>query len=111
MTAPFYCELESGDEDINVNLTPELENLVNQKVSSGLYNSADEVVREALRLMQQRDELRRIQQDELRKKIQKRVDALRAGKFTEYETADDIVNDIEKIGKAPLAKKRNGKKR
>ncbi len=95
---------------MNVNLTPELEQLVSQKVSSGLYNSASEVVREALRMMQQRDELRRIQQDELRKEVQKGIDALRAGKFTEYETAEDLVNDIEKIGKKRLAKKRNGRK-
>lgn len=34
---------------LNVNLTPKLEKLVRQKVSSGRYNSASEVVREALR--------------------------------------------------------------
>jgi len=33
---------------MNVSLTPELEHLVNQKVESGMYNSASEVVREAL---------------------------------------------------------------
>jgi Bacterial antitoxin of ParD toxin-antitoxin type II system and RHH len=32
---------------INVNLTPELEGLIRQKVSSGRYNSASEVMREA----------------------------------------------------------------
>ena len=36
---------------LNVNLTPQLEEMVRQKVSGGLYNSASEVVREALRLM------------------------------------------------------------
>ena len=34
---------------MNVNLTPQLEELVREKVSSGLYNSASEVVRDALR--------------------------------------------------------------
>ncbi len=34
---------------MNISLTPELENLVNQKVTSGLYHSASEVIREALR--------------------------------------------------------------
>lgn len=37
---------------MNVNLTPQLEDLVKKKVASGLYNSAGEVVREALRLME-----------------------------------------------------------
>jgi len=36
---------------MNVNLTPQLEALVRQKVESGLYGSASEVVREALRLL------------------------------------------------------------
>jgi antitoxin ParD1/3/4 len=40
---------------MNVNLTPELEKLVQQKVRSGLYNNQSEVVREALRLMAAHD--------------------------------------------------------
>lgn len=43
---------------MNVSLTPELERLVNDKVESGLYQTASEVVREALRLLKQRDEAR-----------------------------------------------------
>jgi len=43
---------------MNINLTPQLEELVRAKVSSGLYNSASEVMREALRLMEREDELR-----------------------------------------------------
>jgi antitoxin ParD1/3/4 len=41
---------------MNVSLTPELEALVNEKVRSGLYQTASEVVREALRLLKQRDD-------------------------------------------------------
>ena len=41
---------------MNVSLTPELEELVNEKVRSGLYHTASEVVREALRLLKQRDD-------------------------------------------------------
>lgn len=33
---------------MNISLTPELEKFVNAKVKSGRYNSASEVVREAL---------------------------------------------------------------
>jgi len=35
---------------MHVSLTPELEKAVKEKVDSGLYNNASEVVREALRL-------------------------------------------------------------
>lgn len=40
---------------MNVSLTSELERYVREKVDSGLYNSASEVVREALRLLVARD--------------------------------------------------------
>lgn len=43
---------------MNVNLTPELEELVHRKVQSGLYNNQSEVVREALRLLADQDRLR-----------------------------------------------------
>ncbi|MGH2533289.1 MAG: type II toxin-antitoxin system ParD family antitoxin [Thermomicrobiales bacterium] len=45
---------------MNVNLTPHLETLVRQKVETGRYNNASEVVREALRLMEERDHLNRL---------------------------------------------------
>ena len=60
---------------MNVSLTPELEELVRLKVESGLYNSASEVVREALHLLDDRDRLREIKIEKLRKEIQKGLDS------------------------------------
>ena len=54
---------------MNVSLTPELEQLVSDKVKSGLYNSASEVVREALRLMKEQDALKAYRLEELRREI------------------------------------------
>ncbi len=54
---------------MNVHLTSELETLVQNKVKTGRYNSASEVVREALRLLEERDRIRRLQIQEIRKKI------------------------------------------
>jgi antitoxin ParD1/3/4 len=65
---------------MNVNLTPALEKFVHAKVRKGRYNSASEVVREALRLLEERDELRQIQIQELRKKIDQGFNSLRRGK-------------------------------
>lgn len=41
---------------MNVSLTAELERLIRDKVASGRYASTSEVVREALRLLEQRDQ-------------------------------------------------------
>ena len=57
---------------LNINLTPQLEKLVRQKVSSGRYNSASEVVREALRLMEAQDELKL---EQLRRDIREGLDS------------------------------------
>ena len=43
---------------MNVSLTAELEQFVDAKVESGLYNNASEVVREGLRLLKEQDEVR-----------------------------------------------------
>ena len=43
---------------MNVSLTPELEQFVQGKVESGLYNNASEVIRESLRLLKEHDEIR-----------------------------------------------------
>ncbi len=51
---------------MNVNLTPELEALVQRKVASGLYNNQSEVVREALRLLAEQDRLREAHTAKLR---------------------------------------------
>ena len=55
---------------MNVNLSPQLEAMVKAKVASGLYTSASEVVREALRLMEQQDQLRSLQLQQLHSDIQ-----------------------------------------
>jgi antitoxin ParD1/3/4 len=57
---------------MNVSLTPQLEELVRSKVASGRYNNASEVVREALRLLEDYD----------------RYEAFRAAVAVGYEQAE-----------------------
>lgn len=89
---------------MNVSLTPELEKLVNDKVKSGRYNSASEVVREGLRLLQDQDELRRIRTDELRREIMLGVDQIRNGQYTEINTEKELVEFGERIIARGLAR-------
>jgi antitoxin ParD1/3/4 len=60
---------------LNVNLTPQLEKLVRQKVESGRYNSASEVVREALRLMETQNELHALQLERLRRDVREGLES------------------------------------
>ena len=51
---------------MNVTLTPPLEAMVQGKVAAGLYSSPSEVMRDALRLMQEQDDIRAVRLEQLR---------------------------------------------
>jgi antitoxin ParD1/3/4 len=70
---------------MNVHLTPELETLVQNKVKSGRYNSASEVVRDALRLFEERERVRELQIQELRHKINQGWSSLKRGHWVDGE--------------------------
>lgn len=94
---------------MNVSLTPELESLINNKVKTGLYNSASEVVREALRLLEEQDRLKEIRLEDLRRELQKGVDDLRAGRRTALESKEDfdeLAEEIKRGGRELLAERR-----
>src|SRR5271163_243763 len=62
---------------MNVSLTEPMEKFVRRKVAVGEYETASEVVREALRLLRQRDEVWRA---DVRSKIKQGMDSIRAGR-------------------------------
>jgi len=76
---------------MNVSLPPELERLVHHKVETGRYGSASDVIREALRLMDERDRLTELHKDEIRKKIAAGMASLRAGKCVDGEAVFDRI--------------------
>ncbi len=80
---------------MNINLTPQLEEMVRAKVASGLYNSASEVMREALRLMEREDKIREATLAQLRQDIQ---DGLKSGPAGELDA-----EKIKRRGRARLA--------
>ena len=81
---------------MNVSLTPELEEMVNRKVKSGLYNSASEVIRAGLRRLQEDDELKNLRREELRREILKGMEQMRNGQFTTYNSAEELIEDVIK---------------
>jgi antitoxin ParD1/3/4 len=88
---------------MNVSLTPELERLVNEKVESGLYQTASEVVREALRLLKERDQAR----EQLRTDVQVGFDQLARGEGRVYDkiSSRQLAERIKSRGRAARAKK------
>lgn len=70
---------------MNISLTPHLEALIREKVESGSYTSASEVVREALRLLEDEDQLRALKMERLRRDIQEGLKSDPATKFDPQE--------------------------
>jgi antitoxin ParD1/3/4 len=70
---------------MNIQLTEELEQLVQRKVQSGRYHSASEVIGEALRLMEEHD----LHTEEIRKKIAQGLNSQRLGRLVDGEAAFD----------------------
>ncbi len=77
---------------MNVSLTPELAKLVEDKVASGMYTSASEVVREALRLLADSDKLRETRVAELRQQVAKGVTSAKAGRL---KSGDEVISRLQ----------------
>ncbi len=54
---------------MNVNLGPVFDHFVTELVGTGLYQSQSEVVREGLRLLQEREQMKQLRLSELRREI------------------------------------------
>ncbi|MBN3926785.1 type II toxin-antitoxin system ParD family antitoxin [Nostoc sp. NMS4] len=82
---------------MNISLTPELEQLVKDKVSSGRYHSVSEVMGEALRLLDERDRLQEKRLAELKAKIQEGIEELERGEGIDGEEVfAEIEEDIRR---------------
>lgn len=70
---------------MNISLTPELEQLVDEKVKTGMYQTASEVIREGLRLLRERDQ--RVEPP-LRWDVRAGFEAVERGEFTEHDASN-----------------------
>lgn len=86
---------------LNVSLPPELENRVRQHVESGLYSSASEVIREALRLFEAYQSVQAANLASLKAGIAQGVADIEAGRVRELD-----MNEIKQRGRATLASRR-----
>ncbi len=72
---------------MNVSLPPELEARVRQRVESGMYGSASEVIREALRLFDAYEQIKAAKVDSLRQDIAKGLNDAANGRAKEIDFA------------------------
>jgi len=80
---------------MNVSLTPALEKLIQRKIKSGLYNSASEVVREALRLLDEHDKMRELKLNLLREELQEGLNQLDKKQYSK-KSLSSIARSVRK---------------
>ena len=76
---------------MDVTLSAELEDLVREKVATGLYRDETEVVAEALRLLDRLDQPPEWTNDSLREAVQKGFDAIAAGDLKRINTREELI--------------------
>ena len=93
---------------MNITLTPELEALIKKKIESGDYNSPSEVVRDALKLLKEQDQLKELRREEIRREVMKGVEQMKTGEYTTIsnkEEAEQMIEKIKREGRQRLAER------
>ncbi|HJS40144.1 MAG TPA: type II toxin-antitoxin system ParD family antitoxin [Sphingomicrobium sp.] len=72
----------------NINLTERLDDFVEVNVSSGRYQNASEVVREGLRLLEQRQQEDKLKLTQLRKAVRVGEEALGRGEYRDVDSPE-----------------------
>ena len=87
----------------NVVLTERQEKLIEVLVQSGRYQNASEVMREGLRLIENREAEEATKLEALRSAVQAGVDDIARGAYKEFKTATDLSAHLETLAAAALA--------
>lgn len=84
-----------------VHLNSELEQLIQSRLKTGRYNSASEVVGEALRLLEQQDDSITLRKDEIRKQIEEGWQSAKRGELVDGDEYFDRVDaELEAMERA-----------
>jgi antitoxin ParD1/3/4 len=91
----------------NIALTPEHEKLIDDQIRAGLYNSASEVVAEALRLLEVQGEFERIKYEALKRDIAAGIEQLDRG---DVVSAEEVFAEPQRDNRA-IRRKTSRRKR
>ncbi len=82
---------------MNVSLTPELEKFVESRVATGRYQTASEVVREGLRLLEQQERERELSFKNLKSKLNRAAAQAERGELVNGdEVFDEVFTEIRR---------------
>ena len=82
---------------MNISLPQQLEQWVKQRVDTGMYDSASEVIREALRLLREQEDLKQLRTQGLRRQLQAGVEQLDRGASRAFD--EGVTAEVKKAGR------------
>ncbi len=85
---------------MNVHLGETFDKFVTDLIASGLYQSQSEVIRDGLRLLKEREDLRQLRLEELRREVQKGIDSLDRGEGKPFD-----IEEVKALGRRRLSAK------
>jgi len=83
----------------NINLTEHLDRYVEARVNSGRYGNASELVREGLRLLEQREQEEKAKLKWLRSAVAEGLDQIDRGEGLEFNSTKQLENHIDRLRK------------
>jgi antitoxin ParD1/3/4 len=99
-------DIEMKGSIMNISLNPQLERFIDQKIKSGFYNSASEVVREGLRLLMEREMLFQQQIKKLNQEIDLGLKQLERGEGIPSEIVFAEIQALSKYKRQNSQKKK-----
>ncbi len=86
--------MPSNTRELNVSITPHFSKYIRDKVKGGRYANASEVVREALRRLEQEEMVAEqstiVDPDNVSEAVLEGLRSIEAGRFTELQTPEDL---------------------
>lgn len=84
---------------MNVHLGQTFDKFVAELIEAGLYQSQSEVIRDGLRLLKEREDIRKLRLEELRREVQRGIDQISQGEFTTYASSNELADEIKATGR------------
>ena len=90
---------------MNIVLGPQWEAFINENLKTGRYQSASDVVLEGLRLLREEESHQPIALEDLRREVDKGLDALDQGNYLDLDSSGlrEHLEDVKLRGRARLA--------
>jgi antitoxin ParD1/3/4 len=97
---------ETGMPTKNVVVTQRQAKMIERLVSSGQYQNASEVLRDGLRLIEERGRLEKAKLKALRAAIQIGIDDMEAGRYTTFHSSEELRRHLKSIADAAINRHR-----